>query len=280
MKAYLYSPTNIFPDEKSDFGLMRETFEKIKVSPVRVNNLPTEDRAFVIIAGAENFGYEDSLSAELRKIDYVILFITSDESGQMDVDKIDHPNIKIWVQSAYPKHHKYFRMPIGAPGHMRGNVPEYSEKKYDAFFAGQVTHERRVDLARNIVNINNSVHNFTQGFMQGFPLEEYYFLLAQSKFVPAPAGNVTIDSFRLYEAIEMLCIPIGDTKDSQGRKFNFWEFTFGDVPFPKTSKWTTLKKIIDDSSDDYEQKMHNVVSWWIKWKRDFAIKIKEQYHEH
>jgi hypothetical protein len=281
-QAFLYSfGDRPFPDHKNDFGFVYEAFVKNDIEPVEVTSLPVTERAFVVIAGSDLHGLEDEVSNELNNISKLVLFITSDECGLFDLDKIVHPDIKIWVQSPYPKHEKYLKMPIGAPLMLKKYAPEYSEKKSDIFFAGQITHQRRRQLARAIKYLNNVDYVPTAGFMQGDAPDVYYTKMSKAKFVPAPAGNVTIDSFRFYEALEMLCLPIGDVKDSSGHDFDFWDYTFGEpVPVPKTNNWNMLLDILVTETDNYPANMHKAVAWWIRYKRDFTNKIMEQINEH
>lgn len=281
-KAFLYSIEGYaLPNHKDDFGFVNEAFVKNGIIAEEAFSLPVMDKAFVVVSGSDMRNKESTVSTELNNISKVVLFITSDECGDFRVDKIVHPDIKIWVQSPYPKHEKYFKMPIGAPLMLKNNLPEYTEKTSDMFFAGQITHQRRQQLARAIGYLNNVDYVPTAGFMQGDSPDIYYKKMSKAKIVPAPAGNVTIDSFRLYEALEMLCLPIADTKDSSGVDFDFWNYTFGEeVPLPKTNNWYFLIDILVNSIDNYPANMHKAVSWWIKYKRDFSNKIMEQINEH
>jgi hypothetical protein len=166
---------------------------------------------------------------------------------------------------------------LGVPQHLNKNLPEYQDKVYDCFFAGQITHLRRQELAKVMPNIPNSFYEPTKGFAQGLKPKNYYDKMFISKIVPCPSGAEVIDSFRFYEAIEMLCLPIGDEVDSKDNKTNFYNFLFG-VNFPITTvdNWSRIKKIIPGLINEYPYNMHQVVCWWIKYKRDLSIKIMRQ----
>lgn len=278
-KAYLLAiDGKSFPDHKWDFGLLKESFEKNKVDYEQVTALPKCNKAFVVICGDENKRMPSQINEELAKIKRVVLFITADEGGLFRADKIKHPNISIWIQSPYPDRHAQFnKFPIGAPFSLKENHPEYTGKKYDVFFSGQVTHQRRQELNDAMANIKNALNNPTPGFTQGYEQKEYLQHFLESRLGPAPAGTATIDSFRFYEALEMLCLPIGDTKSSTGQEYDFWDFVFSqEVPVPKTSDWKELGTIVDKALLDYPANMHRAVSWWIRYKRDFAYKIMEE----
>lgn len=280
IKAYLLAVDGkSFPDHKWDFGFVKEAFHKNKIDYEEVVSLPECDKAFVVICGWENKFLIKEVNQELNKIKKVVLFITGDERGFFRADKIFHPDIKIWIQSPYPdRHGPFYKMPIGCPSHMKDNLPEYTTKKNHVFFSGQITHDRRKELAEVMPNISNALFNPTAGFTQGYGPAEYYQHLLESIVVPAPAGTSTIDSFRFYEAIEMLAIPVGDLKSSTNEEYNFWDFVFEkETPIiPKTNNWNELPGIVDKGVSDYPANMHRVVGWWIKYKRDFAYKIMEQ----
>ena len=271
-----------FPDHKWDFGFVREAFDRNKIKYVEATTLPECDRAFVVIAGFENRAMYHEINIELAKIKRVVLFVTADERGAFSPRQLSHPNISVWVQSPYPDRHKKFnKMPIGCPSHMKDNLPEYTTKKNDAFFSGQVTHSRRKELADVMPSIPNALFNPTPGFTQGYQPTEYYQHLLESKVVPAPAGTATVDSFRFYEALEMLALPVGDLKNSLNTQHNFWDFVFQQpTPFiPKTADWHELPGIVEKGVSDYPANMHRAVSWWIRYKRDFAYKIMEEVNE-
>ena len=281
VKAYLLSVGDrAFASHKDDFGFLKETFVKNKIEIIETLSLPETDKSFVVLSGSDLTGLEVYMSEKLKPIKKIVLFITSDECGTFDVKKIKHPDIKIWKQYPYPKHEKYFKMPLGAPIMLSQNLPEYSQKEIDLFFAGQITHQRRQELGVAMRSLNTDNYLPTAGFMQGLPTKDYYEKVVKTKVVPAPAGSATIDSFRFYEALELLAMPIADTKNSSGKEFDYWDYVFEQsVPFPKTNDWNALLPMVEEIVSEYPANMHRVVAWWIKHKRDFSNKIMEQINE-
>ena len=168
-------------------------------------------------------------------------------------------------------------MPIGYPQHLKTINLEYPIKKYDVYFSGQITHQRRKQLAQVMPSIKNSLFKPTEGFGQGDIPKDYYRDLSSAKISPTPSGAVTIDTFRFFESIEMLCLPIFDKIDSKGNRKNFYNYLFGyDIPVDGVSDWSELHKLIPDLLNEYPANMHKIVSWWIKYKRDLGIKIMRQ----
>ena len=277
-KCYLYSfNKEDCAADKWDYGLLKEIFDKYNIEQIKVNSLPITDRAFVVIPGPQNIGHEKHIAKELQNISRLVLFITGDEEGVFDIDRIDHPNAEIWIQYPHKKHEKYNKFPIGVPQHLKNNLPNYKTKTYDVFFAGQITHQRREQLAGAIALVNNALYKPTDGFARGDKPIHYYDNLASSRIAACPAGAVVIDSFRLFEAIEMMSLPIADLIDSGGLQDDFYQRLFNEVvPFYKTKDWNELPNLTLRLLEDYPNNMHTVVCWWIKYKRDFGIKLMRQ----
>ena len=278
LKAYLYSvKQEDCAADKWDYGLLKQFFNKNNIKPDRVTTLTKADRAFVVIPGPQNVDYENQISEELNKIDRVVLLITGDESATFKVDKIEHNNIEIWIQYPHRKHSQYNKLALGVPQHLSNNLPEYQDKSYDVFFSGQITHQRRQELATVMPEIPNSFYNPTTGFAEGLSPKSYYDKMFLSKIVPCPSGAMVVDSFRFYEAIEMLCLPIGDKLDSRMQNTDFFNFLFqGEHSINTVENWQDLPKLLPELLNNYTSEMHQVVCWWIKYKRDLFNELMRQ----
>jgi len=281
-KVYIFSTDPLdSANGKWDYGLLKEAFNRNRVEEILVTCIPKDDRAFVVIPGQGNAGSEEQINKELANLNRVVLFITGDEQGLFNVDAIKHPNISIWIQYPHQKHEKYNRFFIGVPQHLKNNLPDYSIKDYDIYFGGQITHQRRQELAKAMSAVKNALYCPTEGFAQGDPPQEYYRKLASAKVAPSPSGAQVIDSFRFFEAIEMLTLPIGDRKDPKGREINFYDYVYGkNVPIELTYDWNELPNIFEKLMNDYPANLHRAVCWWLKYKRDFSFKIMRHLNEH
>ena len=278
INAYLYSvKQEDCAADKWDYGLLKEFFNKNNIKPVRVTTLPNVNRAFVVIPGPQNVDYEDQICEELNKIDRVVLFITGDESATFNVNKIKHNNIEVWIQYPHRKHAQYNKLALGVPRDLHKNLPVNKDKVYDVFFSGQITHQRRQELATVMPDIPNSFYNPTTGFAEGLKPKDYYSKMVNSKIVPCPSGAMVVDSFRFYEAIEMLCLPIGDRLNSKMQNTNFFNFLFEEDHLIKTvENWQSLPDLLPELLNNYPFQMHQIVCWWIKYKRDLFIELMRQ----
>lgn len=280
-KLYLYSASpNDSAAKKWDYGLLKEFCERKKIDQVEVESLPESNFAFVAIPAPSNVGLEHKIAKELQKIKKVILFVMGNEAGTFNVDYIMHPNIKIWIQYPHKQHDRYFKFPQGSPQHLADNLPTYQNKVHDIYFSGQINHNRRKQLANVLPSVPNSVYKFTPGFTQGDIPSIYYDNMIKSKFIPCPSGIVVLDSFRFYEALELLCYPIVDTTTPKDERPKYFQSLFsGTMPIASVNSWEDLPDLMVNLTNDYPRNMHTAVAWWIKYKRNLFNMIMEQINE-
>jgi len=239
---------------------------------IRFTPWTDEKGSVVILPGAYQAEYIQEINTELNKLEWAVLLITSDEESKFPVEEIKHPNIRIYVQ--YPKrgrHDTYEKLPIGYTATTRQYL-EFVDKDLDFFFSGQVTNKRREACVKQLEGMPNGLLNKTAGFSQGLETSEYMGYMNRAKTAPAPAGPVSADSFRMYEAMEAGAIPIGDNISDAGDK-DFWNYLLGAVPFPELNEYKNLRLYISWNVELYPFQNNRVQAWWIKYKRDLKEKI-------
>ena len=119
----------------------------------------------------------------------------------------------------------------------------------------------------------------TQGFTQGMSHLDYYMGMVGAKVAPAPSGAVIPDSFRLFEALECMAIPIADQKTAKGEVMEYWDWLFGEItPFPHITNWESLPAYMKEIKKDYPHNIHKQTAWWLMFKRNFKLKVLEQYN--
>lgn len=257
------------------------------------SRMSNSDGAVVVLPAPNHVEYVKQINERLAGLKWVVLILTSDEEALFPVDKIKHPNIKIWLTYPYPdKHEKYDRIGTGFPAQAREWLPKFQKQAYerrvDYFFAGQITHVRRQMLMRAIgvmeefshVNQLQGDYVFTDGFARGINHEQYYKRLSEAKVALAPAGIKTPDSFRLFEALEAGCIPIADTRDPEGRfPDDYWQWLFKeDVPFPVLTDYEQLQGFTIDAVANWKPLSNKIFSWWQNKKRDLCYRIMRDVH--
>lgn len=213
------------------------------------------DGAVVTMPLHQNELYIDNLNADLSKLKWVLLILTANEFGSDAYKDIKHPNMKIWLQTPKQSDEADRFLPLGYPTEIK---PKRVKKKYQWFFSGQITNPVREQCVEVLRELKDGKLIETAGFWQGVEHSEYIKLMAQSRVIPCPSGPATPDTFRLYEALELGCIPIVDSSW-------YWYKLFGMPPFPILENWNNLP-IVMSTIQNNERFAKTIFDWWGNFK--------------
>lgn len=234
-----------------------------------------EGGSVVIIPGRSHADYIKEINKDIQKLDWAIIIITGDEEAVFPIGQLEHDHIKIWVQTARIEKHppdQFNWLPNGHTPHTKN----LNKNKKGLFFAGQVTHERRRECVDALKKLNAEVLE-TAGFTQGWTAEKYNERMNEAQFIACPSGPETVDTFRVWEALEVGAIPIVDTQTPKEDQSWYWENLLQDIPFPRIKEWSTVGRIIKDM--DYEEQSLQVQAWYKRFKINLRNKFRDQYAE-
>ena len=238
----------------------------------------TDDGAAIVIPGRFWADHYDEISSAISRYDWVLAFRTSDEEDWFDPSQVEHPNIRWWVQtprpgSAYPDGARFFG--VGYPPHMN-ELPAPS-KDLDVFLSAQRTHIRREAAFEALERSQHRKRvRATRGFSQGMKPVEYRDAMLRAKIAPCPSGAVSVDSFRVWEALEAGAVPIVDTVSPVDGETTYWGRLFTEpVPFPVYSGAAFLPSLIDEVLNDWPAVANRVQAFWMRYKRQLSIWLRE-----
>lgn len=250
------------------------------------------DGAIIVFPARAQVDYVDRLNADIKKLRWVIIMVTGDEEASFPFDKLKHPNMKLWVMSPrrLPRYEGVRFLGTGYPPqakeHLAAAQINAYTRGYDWMFAGQITHERRRQMAAKLLEMQQRDDMYgeylpSEGFTQGVEPLDYYAIMAASKIAICPSGPQTPDSFRLFEALEAGCIPIADTRipsDMPNDQFgdDYWTWFFGEEPpFPVITDYDQLPGYTLEALHDWTAKANRVGAWWMKKKRQMAYWLEQ-----
>lgn len=199
------------------------------------------------------------VNKELSKLDKCIFIGTSDEENKFDLSKLSHPNITIYATYPHDTTADVTWLPIGYTPHSK--TQGYLTKDIDVLFAGQINHDSRQVMLREISEIPTSQIYRSKGFAQGLSRERYVELMRRSKVVAAPRGNISPDSFRLYEALEHGAQPIPENVE-------FFETLFGHNPLPVISEGRQWSGYARDAIKAFPTVQNRSAAWWQQTKEN------------
>lgn len=262
-----------------DHGLLCETFDKYPEVFIQHNEtMPPHEtgRSIVIVVGKPN---PDRLYGYLSTLVDSLVILTSDEDAFFDWRKAIPAQHTIWTQYWNPEYKAEIkeRILLGAPNRLKNyKINTHLPKKYLWSFIGQVQNPFRqacVDVLKTLPD--GFLHIVPQfgGGDGGIDYQEYLDILCQSKYAICPAGSMSAETFRLYEAMECGAIPVTDMRsprDNHG--FNYWEQVYS---------WNGVI-LVDDWKDLTESRLKERLTWsqdYAKERNEWWITYKQQLEQ-
>lgn len=222
------------------------------------NLYPDSDNPIIVVPGAYQAEHIDEINQFISHYKKCTVIITSDEENNFPIDELSHENMRVFATYYNPKYTSdIYWLPIGAANVFPLGL---QAKTRDFVFMGQVTHPARQKYIDQILPRTDGYMLLTQGFAQGDSPEDYYKALCSAKVVPSPAGNISPDAFRTYEAIHAGAVPIPTNSE-------WHNAVFGSVPFPVIDEYEQVNGYMDDAIAKYPKLNNDVQMWWLQQKR-------------
>lgn len=262
MIPMMYVSYNVARDPMlfGDQVMMRDLLEPHVEEIVGFNS--NQEGAIVTMPLHQNQDYIDNLNADIRHLKWVIVILTANEFGSDAYKEIKHPNKKIYLTTPKQDDVADRFLPLGYPSIIKKPIVE---KKYDWCFMGQVTNDTRRECVKELKKLPNGYLLETEGFSQGLPYDEYIEVMAQSKVVICPSGPATPDTYRVYEALQLGCIPIVDNGW-------YWHKIFDAPPITVVDNWEELPSLVQ-TEFDYLYRSTVVGKWWMHQKANILGNI-------
>lgn len=257
-----YNPERM-PIWYGDQIMMKKIYEDMGFKTVA--SLDGLDGAIINLSLHHNQHYMSLLNRDIKKLKWVIIVLTSNESQTDAYKEIKHPNMKIWLQTPKQKDRADFYLPIGYPS----KIDLQTTKTKDWFFAGQITNPTRNDCAKVLSKLKGGELKRTEGFSQGFPYEDYLQKMGRAKVVPCPSGPAIPDTFRVYEALELGCIPVVDNGW-------YWNKLFPHHPLSVVEEWKDFPAMLDFELQNFKQRQTEVQSWWLEYRVNLIDSLNSQ----
>lgn len=269
------------PDDKWDAGMLHLLFGGEMWDPVGARDwwyCKTLDEAkklaggaVVVFPGGIHRDRYDELNAALAPLEWVLLIVTADEGSLFEHKHIHHPNLILWVMTPRPG----YTYPPGTrflgegfhhetPAVLASSNP--ADRYRDVWFAGQVTHGHRQRMADELGDAVTA----TAGFAQGERHSVYLDHLAHTRVAPCPAGPVTPDSFRLFEALEAGCVPIADDTSPDYDEPGYWDMVLPGRSWPLITEEGQWADTVEAAVKDWPSNANHASAHWQAHKRQMA----------
>lgn len=269
-----------------DQSLLAKTLEHA-INRDSVDAVPEGEGAVIVIPGQQNKDHVKRINAAIKQLPWCLIIVTGDEAGIFPIKELEHPKSLLYLMTPH------LDQDLAAVDRFipEGYTPdthvmiakyehEYLLKPLGWSFAGQVTHQRRVEASNAMRMMRNGLIFPTTEFASGLGHEEYYRIMASTKVIPCPSGPTTPDTFRLFEALEAGCVPIADTMTpGASEPSHYWNVVLGAHPIPTIDDWSTLPDTVQYHIDVFPETNNRVFAWWQGFKRNFFWNIIEDVNQ-
>lgn len=159
-------------------------------------------------------------------------------------------------------------LPLGFTNDMMNlsHTPPMTQRRFLWSFAG-MKRAARIKMLENLKNVEpHKCYLYdSQSQQPWLDRAEFRALLADSVFSPCPMGNTVLESFRIYESLEMGCIPILEHR----RWMPYYDRLMPDHPLPTFSSWRKARQFVEAVASDQSRLIayqQEIVEWWRKYK--------------
>ncbi|WP_320675943.1 hypothetical protein [Prochlorococcus sp. MIT 1300] len=211
---------------------------------------------------------------------FIVLHISDEEGFDGDTLYTMLPkDVPVWRNFPYPRFAQTDQIssfPIGPRREFFGFQPFVlaADRMYPWTFMGTLwmsgSRTRAVSLF--LRSLPNGQYFGGKQFGIGLPLDIYKRYLMSSVFALCPEGDRHLDTFRLYESLQMGCIPLVVDRFEQAKSI------LGDsFPIEFFEDWEdalSFAMLALESPVRINEMQKMCQSWWINFKADLSIQIK------
>jgi hypothetical protein len=223
--------------------------------------------------------YEDYFRECRAKCRRLVLLHTSDEwfSGGYALYRHFDAVIRNFA-TGLAKHDGILTIPEGYTNGTRvGRSPRpATERQYAWSFTGEIK-ASRVNMASALAAIEpNFMTGTTSIYKAGgnkLSKAEFDDVLENSIFSPCPMGNVIVETWRLYESLEIGCIPIVESRAS----LDYFTGLFGPHPIPSFTSWDAARRYAETVLLDKSallRKQAEIHDWWTARKQAVRTELR------
>ena len=173
---------------------------------------------------------------------------------------------------------RVMQLPLGYQAEFAAGNPGYANaasRPYLWSFLGGATRSTRPEMVKALVPATpHFLHITDRGQVERLDKPAYEQILRDSIFVPCPMGNVNLESFRIYEALESGAIPILEKRLG----FDYFRDLLGGHPMPTFSSWPQAAQFLTGVRGDraaLDRLQAQCVEWWASYKNQLTVRIGE-----
>ena len=214
----------------------------------------------------------------------ITLLHISDEFGLDDIRMYNHPAIKKVLRNYWrpdvSSNPKVQILPLGYANNrcaQSKSNPAFADRQNLWGFAGSLDRPGRIDALEILRKTGPYEEHTKQTWSAPAKLDAstYTEHLRNAKFVPCFAGSKSLESYRLYEALENGAIPIYVPSESHNSADEYTEL-YGKHPFlgfPSWQKAAEMLPMLANQSQIMEKHREKLREWWSQKKQELRLSL-------
>jgi hypothetical protein len=163
---------------------------------------------------------------------------------------------------------------------------EASQRQYVWSFLGQINKSSRPEMIQAMTRLEPHLF-FATDEMPGITMwnrndkgQRYYSptqnteIMVDSIFAPCPMGNVNLECYRIYEALECGAIPIVEKRMTLDYFGGLW----GEHPIPTVSSWSDARKLVHNilsRPEELNLLQARCLQWWKWYKHQLSQGVED-----
>jgi hypothetical protein len=167
-------------------------------------------------------------------------------------------------------------IPLGYQAGFTGSAGELgtARRPYLWSFLGAGSKSSRPEMIKALMPLTPHFLRITdRGKVEHVGKPEYEQILRDSIFVPSSMGNVNLECYRIYEALECGAIPIIERRIG----FDYFTHLLGRHPLPSFTNWGQAARFVDSMREDraaLDRLQMECVDWWDGYKQTLTQRIE------
>ena len=256
-----------------------DIFSEYTLKKIENLNEFIEDSAWFIVQRPHSDTFNRYFNNLPKNITFKVLHL-SDEFNSDCIDFYNLPNckgiIRNYLRPNIPSLLNIITVPLGY--HHKGvnnlaflyrkHVWSFHGRKFIWSFHGNCWFDRKTKLDHLYSFVPHNCHTVNEWNASNMSKQDTYLsILASSKFCPILRGN-NIETFRLYEALEVGTIPIYVRQEGDEL---FWDMISSKLDLLELQNWTQATELIQtflNNPDEGEKYQMKLCEAWVKWKSE------------
>lgn len=141
-----------------------------------------------------------------------------------------------------------------------------SARRYAWSFAGETGRASRPEMVSALSGVGPNLCHATDKGAPPLSPDAYRALMLDTIFAPSPMGRINLECFRVYEALELGCIPIVEKRLT----LDYFQSLLGNNPLLVVGNWSEARDKMERLSGDkprLDALQQEIMSWWQQKKQ-------------